>query len=128
MDTIRDSRSAVAFVSNHYQDHLTESFVVIMLDVKGNPLGWHEVSSGTQTESLVHPREVFMPSVREGAVSIIVAHNHPSGDATPSKQDFGVTERLRDAGKLLGIKLLDHIVIGHNSHTSIMETNPETLN
>jgi DNA repair protein RadC len=91
---------------------MVEVFVAILLDGKNRAVGFVEVSRGTMTASLVHPREVFGPALRMGAVGIVVAHNHPSGDPTPSSQDVQVTARLREAGALLGVPLLDHVVIG----------------
>ena len=74
-----------------------------------------EISTGTQTASLVHPREVFGPAVREGAVSLVCIHNHPSGDPTPSREDIRLTRQLVEAGRLIDIKVHDHIVIGNGS-------------
>lgn len=107
-------------VSNLLRPLLTEAekeyFIVMPLDrknkLKGRPV---EVSVGTADSSLVHPREVFSVCVRLTAVSLIVAHNHPSGDPRPSKEDLDVTKQLIDSGRILGIPLLDHIVIGDPS-------------
>lgn len=89
-----------------------EVFVVLLLSGKHRVTGYAEVSRGTLTSSLVHPREVFGPALREAAAAIIVAHNHPSGDPEPSAEDVAVTKRLRDAGRLLGVPLLDHVIVG----------------
>lgn len=94
------------------QTEAVEVFGVLLLDGKHNVSGWAEVSRGTLTASLVHPREVFGPAIRMGAAAIIVAHNHPSGDPSPSLEDFDVTERLRQASELLGIPMVDHIIVG----------------
>ncbi|MGQ0553473.1 MAG: JAB domain-containing protein [Planctomycetota bacterium] len=91
---------------------LKEQFIVVLLDARNRPLRTERVSEGCLTWSVVHPREVFAPAVRESAGAVIVAHNHPSGDPTPSAQDVEVTGRLARAGELLGIPLLDHIVVG----------------
>jgi DNA repair protein RadC len=77
--------------------------------------------SATLDSSLVHPREVYRAAIREGAACWIAAHNHPSGDPTPSPEDIAITQRLRDAGALLGIELLDHIIIGDGRYTSFRE-------
>lgn len=91
----------------------TESFFVLPLDKKLKLCGpISEVSLGTIDSSLVHPREVFNVAIRWSAVSIIVAHNHPSGDSTPSREDIDVTVRLIEAGKIMGIQVLDHVVVG----------------
>ena len=95
-----------------------EYFYLICLDTKCNVVGIHEVSHGTLAASLVHPREVFKRAIANNAYAIIIAHNHPSGDASPSEEDFETTRRLRDAGDLLGIKLLDHIIVGDNEWIS----------
>jgi len=89
-----------------------EVFVALLLSGKHRVTGYAEVSRGTLTSSLVHPREVFGPALRESAAAVIVAHNHPSGDPEPSAEDLAVTERLRDAGRLLGVPLLDHLILG----------------
>ena len=98
-----------------------ERFYALLLDGKNRCLREEFVSEGTLTASLVHPREVFGPAVREGAASLIVLHNHPSGDAQPSAEDREVTRRLREAGILLGIPLLDHLVIGRDGFFSFLD-------
>lgn len=90
-----------------------EVFWALYVDVKGNPIHSMEISRGTLSSSLVHPREVFAPALVCGAAAIIVAHNHPSGEPEPSADDRTTTRRLQRAGRLLGIELLDHVVIGH---------------
>lgn len=99
-------------------DETRETFAAVYLDARHNPIGWHIVSIGTVSESLVHPREVFRPAIAIGASAIAVAHNHPSGDPSPSREDRSVTERLGVAGALLGIRLLDHVIIGEDRHYS----------
>ena len=84
------------------------------LDAKQYVVSFAQVSVGTLTSSLVHPREVFGPALAAGAVQVVCAHNHPSGDPTPSEADIETTRRLHAAGKMLGIQLLDHVVIGAN--------------
>ncbi len=96
-----------------------ELFLVVLLDAKNRPLRVERVSEGCLTWSVVHPREVFAPAVREGAGAVIVAHNHPSGDPEPSRQDLEVTDRLHRVGALLGIPLLDHIVMGADRCVSL---------
>lgn len=96
-----------------------ECFVVVLLDAKHRPLRSERVSEGCLTWSVVHPREVFAPAVREGAAALLVAHNHPSGDPRPSRQDLSVTERLARAGELLGIPLVDHVVLGGERWVSL---------
>ncbi len=100
----------------------TEEFRVLAVNNKNRLLGKSLVSRGTINETLVHPREVFRDAVREGAAGIIVAHNHPSGNTDPSKQDIETTRRLMDAGKLMGIPLIDHIIISNTAYTSLKES------
>jgi DNA repair protein RadC len=102
-----------------YLDH--EEFLVILLSAKNHVIGLECVSVGTLTASLVHPREVFKPAVRQSAHAVIVAHNHPSGDPTPSREDREITRRLIDAGKLIGIQVLDHIIVGADGYVSMRE-------
>lgn len=100
----------------------TEVFIVLIVNGKHRVSGIAEVSRGTLTTSLVHPREVFGPALRQGAAAIIVAHNHPSGDPDPSVEDLSVTRRLKEAGELLGVPLLDHIILGaKGAFTSLRE-------
>ena len=90
-----------------------ETFIVILLDTKKRIIGSPRVATlGLLDRSLVHPREIFRAAVRDGAASVIVAHNHPSGDPTPSEQDIIITRRLVEAGKLLGIPVVDHLILG----------------
>lgn len=89
-----------------------EHFMVILLDSKNRVIKEEIVSIGTLNSSLVHPREVFKSAIKESANSMILVHNHPSGDTTLSSEDIEVTQRLKDAGEILGIKVLDHLVVG----------------
>ena len=98
-----------------------------LLDARHHVLAFPEISRGTLSTSLVHPREVFRPAVISGAASIIVVHNHPSGDPTPSKEDEVVTRRLARAGEILGIPLIDHLVIGDGRQVSFREFAPSCL-
>lgn len=98
-----------------------EVFAALLLDGRHRAAAYFEISRGTLTSSLVHPREVFGPAVRYGAHALIVAHNHPSGDPAPSEPDREVTRRLRQSGELLGIELLDHLVVTHTAHVSLRE-------
>ena len=91
-----------------------EIFAIIMLDTKNRIIGVTKISQGTLNSSIVHPREVFKPALIAGAASIIVAHNHPSGDPSPSREDVEVTRRLCEAGRLVGVELRDHVIIGYS--------------
>jgi DNA repair protein RadC len=98
-----------------------ERFIVVLLDGRHRVLGEEVVSQGTLTASLVHPREVFRPALRASAAALILVHNHPSGDPTPSAEDRSVTERLARAGELLGIRVLDHVVVAERGYVSLRE-------
>lgn len=98
-----------------------EHLVVIMLDTRNRVIGINEVSIGTLNSALATPREVFKPAILSNAASIILAHNHPSGDPTPSPEDVRVTRTMVDAGKLLDIEVLDHIVVGDGRFVSLKE-------
>jgi DNA repair protein RadC len=96
----------------------------MLLDSKHRLIRPEIVSEGTLTTSLVHPREVFRPAIRESAAAIALAHNHPSGDPEPSADDIAVTRRLLRTGRLVGIPVLDHVVMGHNRWVSLRDRIP----
>lgn len=96
-----------------------EQFRIICLDTKNQIVAEPVMSIGTVNASLVHPREVFIEALRQNAVNIILMHNHPSGDPTPSREDKNITRRLQEAGELLGVKVLDHIIIGDGRYCSL---------
>ncbi len=98
-----------------------EQVVLLFLNAKSKLLKEMVLSSGTVNSSVISPREIFVEALRYGAVCIIVAHNHPSGDPTPSKEDLLVTQRIKEAGQLIGIKLMDHVIIGDNRYISLKE-------
>lgn len=98
-----------------------EYFKVLSLNTKNRLLAVDTVSIGHLSGSLVHPREVFKNPIKRSAAAVILAHNHPSGDPAPSRDDTEVTKRLWEAGKLLGIDVLDHVIIGDNRHVSLKE-------
>lgn len=98
-----------------------ESFFVLLLDGRHRILGLRVVSTGSLDSAPVHPREVFAAAIREGAAAMVVAHNHPSGDPTPSVQDRLVTERLKQVGELVGIEVLDHVVVGRDRFYSFAD-------
>lgn len=106
------ARSVAAVVHRLIGAETQECFLALLLNGKNRLSGIVEVSRGTLTASLVHPREVFASALTERAAAIIVAHNHPSGDPEPSAEDIQVTQRLKEAGTILGIPLLDHVVVG----------------
>lgn len=105
----------------HANEYAEENLWLITLDTKNNITGIFTVSTGSLNSSIVHPREIFKRAVLQNAASIIICHNHPSGNPAPSQEDINITKRIYDAGKILGIELLDHIIIGDNKYTSLKE-------
>lgn len=98
-----------------------EVFCVLLLDAKHRRLRDVQVSAGSLTASIVHPREVFAPAVRDSAAAVILVHNHPSGDPAPSPEDVSLTRRLREAGDVVGIRVLDHVIVGAEAHFSFVD-------
>lgn len=101
-----------------YRDRRKEYFLALLLDGKNRIIREVQISEGSLNQSIVHPREVFSIAVRESAAAIILVHNHPTGDPSPSREDLEITRRLREAGDLMGIKVLDHIIIGDEAFLS----------
>lgn len=122
---LREKVVTPADLSRYFMEQLrhekTECFMVTFLDPKCKMIGYDTISKGTLTASIVHPREVYKAAIQKSAYSIIVLHNHPSGDPTPSQEDLKITTRLKTAGEVIGIPLLDHIIIGDNSYKSLRE-------
>ena len=116
-----DSPAAAAKVLKYMGRLKKEHFVLLTLDGDNRIINKHSISVGTLTSSLVHPREVFRPAVQDLAASIIVAHNHPSGNLTASGADKDVTDRLQEAGQIMGVKLIDHLIITRNDYASILD-------
>ena len=114
-------------IAEYYMEEMRhqkqEHMKLLMLDTKSKLLGESNISKGTVNASLVSPRELFIEALDCGAVSIILLHNHPSGDPTPSQADILFTKRVKEAGELIGISLLDHIIIGNNCYISFAEQN-----
>lgn len=105
-----------------------EQFIVCSLNAKNQMTNYTIVSSGTLTNSIVHPREVFIAALKNKAAALIVAHNHPSGDPSPSMEDNNLTEVLKEAGKTMGIPILDHIIIGDGAYYSYSESIDDWFN
>ncbi|SNB47086.1 DNA repair protein RadC [Geobacter sp. DSM 9736] len=103
---------------HEFRDRRKEYFLALLLDGKNRIIKRVQISEGSLNQSIVHPREVFNPAVRESAAAIILVHNHPSGDPTPSREDLDITRRLAEAGELMGVKVLDHIIIGDGTFMS----------
>lgn len=118
---IRSPHDAYEIMKEFIGDADREHFVVLCLDTKNQPTCIQVVHIGSLNASIVHPREVLKSALLSNSASIIVGHNHPSDIATPSTEDIEVTERLKEAGKILGIDLLDHLIICTDSFTSLKE-------
>lgn len=111
--------SALLMEKMRYLDR--EHFTTVLLNTKSIVLGIEEVSIGTLNSSMVHPREVYKNAIKKNANAIILGHNHPSGDCTPSEEDIAITKRLCEAGIIIGIRVLDHIIIGDHKYYSFKE-------
>lgn len=109
--------NAVLDLENEAQEVLCE----ILLDNQNNVVGVMEITRGSINASVCHPREVFRGAIMHNAASIILFHNHPSGMVEPSREDISVTERIKKAGKIMDIPLLDHIIVGNGTHTSLKQ-------
>ena len=121
IDTIGSPEDAAHYAMPRYRHELQEHFALMTLDMKNHITGFFDLTTGTLSASLVHPREVYRKAIQQSAASIIVFHNHPSGDPSPSREDIAVTERLAKSGKVLGIELLDHIILGKENFLSMKE-------
>lgn len=111
-------------IEPHLRGLCRESFHVLLLDGRHRLLSSEEISVGTLTASLVHPREVFRGAIRGAAAAILLVHNHPSGDPRPSAEDHAVTRRLQAAGELLGIRVVDHVIVAEGGYYSFRESDP----
>jgi DNA repair protein RadC len=112
-----------AFLHFHERlcDYRKEVFVALLLDSKNRLVREVQISEGSLNASIVHPREVFAPVLRESASAVLFVHNHPSGDPTPSREDIEITERLKQVGELMGVRVLDHIIIGKGEYVSLAD-------
>jgi len=113
-----DAPAVSAWFRERLGDHRKESFWTLTLDQKHKVIDCHRISEGSLAMTLVHPREAFIPALRDAAASVIFVHNHPSGDPAPSMEDRDLTNRLSDCGHLLGIRVQDHLVVGFEGHYS----------
>jgi len=118
---LRSSTDGAALIRTHLAGVDREYFVVVMLNRKNEAIGINTVSIGSLTGSVVVPREVFKPAILANAVHIMCGHNHPSGDPAPSTEDRQITERLVQAGTVLGIPVIDHVIIGEETHYSFYD-------
>ncbi len=118
---ILSPKDSVNLLKDFINDSDREMLIVCCLDTKNQPTCINIVSIGTINTSLVHPREVFKTAILSNSASIIMAHNHPTGDTCPSKEDIGITSRIKEVGKILGIELLDHLIIGYENYRSLKQ-------
>lgn len=109
------------YFHHEFRDSRKEYFLVLLLDGKNRIIRRVQISEGSLNQSIVHPREVFSPAVKESAAAVILVHNHPTGDPAPSSEDIAITRRLREAGEIMGIKVLDHIIVGDGAFMSFVE-------
>lgn len=117
----RSSKDVAGYYMPLLRDKKREQFQVVLLDRKNRVMRDVMISQGSLTASVVHPREVFNPAIRDSAAAVIFVHNHPSGDPHPSQEDRVLTTRLADAGRLLGIQVLDHIIVGRDTYMSFAD-------
>lgn len=118
---IRSPQDAVNMMMPRLRFENKEQFIVLMLSTKNHVIATPVISVGTLNASLVHPRELFRQAINFSAAAVILVHNHPSGDPTPSLEDVELTTKMTEAGKLLGINVLDHVIIGDNRYVSLKE-------
>ena len=115
-------RDAVSVLAEVLGDEATEVFGILCLDTKKRVIGWHEVARGSLDRVDVCPREIFKAALLVNAACVVLGHNHPSGDPEPSPDDVALTDRIRHAGELLGVEVVDHIVVGQDRYCSFRET------
>ncbi len=116
-ESVNTQDKAVEYIIREFADLDREVFMILNLDTSLRPINLNVVSMGTLSETMVHPREVFKASILSNASSVICIHNHPGGDVTPSDPDIAVTNRLTECGKILGIEVADHLIIGGRDGT-----------
>lgn len=116
-ESVNTQDKAVEYIIREFADLDREVFMILNLDTALRPINLNVVSMGTLNEAMVHPREVFKASILSNASSVICIHNHPGGDVTPSDPDIAVTNRLTECGKILGIEVADHLIIGGRDGT-----------
>lgn len=110
------------FVANKLRNEQKENFCVLLLNTKNHIIGFKTVSIGSLSASIVHPREAFAEAVTAHAAQMILVHNHPSGDPTPSREDLEITERMVKCGKVMSIPVLDHVIVGYDNFRSLKES------
>ncbi len=120
---VKSPEDVVSIVKSQLKGKKKEHFLVLCLDTRNNVINCRAISMGSLDTSIVHPREVFKEAISSSAASVILVHNHPSGDPGPSKEDIELTKRLAKAGEIMGIEVLDHIIVCDKSHSSLKAKN-----
>ncbi len=118
---VRGASDAAQFIRRVLPDNSREHFVVLHLDAAHQVIGYAVTATGAANFCQVHPREIFHGAILAGAVALVVAHNHPSGDTTPSREDKAMTTRLKDGAQLLGLKILDHVIVADVGYHSLFD-------
>jgi len=121
--SFRSSSDIYDYVKSQVRDNRQELFYTLILDNKHRVIRLEQITKGTLNQSLVHPREVFSPAIQVRAAAVVLVHNHRSGDPKPSQQDRQITKRLQEVGDLVGIKVLDHLIIGNDGYFSFVDGN-----
>ncbi|MCT4632171.1 MAG: DNA repair protein RadC [Firmicutes bacterium] len=119
--SVKSPGDAAIYLESQLRFEKKEYFVILLLDTKNQVIAKEVISVGSLNSSIVHPREVFKVAIKRSAASIILAHNHPSGNTSPSQEDIKVTKRLIETGDIVGVKVLDHIIIGDGGYLSLRE-------
>jgi DNA repair protein RadC len=120
-EALSDPSRAVERLRARFVDELAEHFIVLTLDARMRMIGEHIIARGGLSEVHVRPREVFRPAIMDSAAAVIIAHNHPSGEPEPSNEDIALTQRLVEAGELIGIQVIDHLIVAGLDHVSLRE-------
>lgn len=120
---ISSAKDVFNLLNDEVRGETKESFYVILLNTKNKILKVEKVSVGILDATIIHPREIFKPAIRNSAARIILAHNHPSGDPLPSDEDLSITRKLIESGELIGIEVIDHVIIGDKNYWSYSENN-----
>ena len=118
---IHDPEDVHKIIAAEYADAVVETAMMLALDTKNKVIGIFEISSGSLNASIIHPRDVFQRAILCNAASVILVHNHPSGDPTPSPEDIALTKKLVEAGRVMDISVLDHVIVGEGSFVSLKE-------
>lgn len=120
---ISSAKDVFDLLNDELKEKTKENFYVILLNTKNKILKIEKISIGILDATIIHPREIFKPAIKNSAARIILAHNHPSGDPSPSDEDLNITKKIMSIGELIGIEVIDHIIIGNENYWSYLESN-----